>query len=198
MNTFLIPNIRIRMISKKNTIIICLCLFSLQSSVFADNISDIKTSLSDTIAKLIQQYEARIQTLETENAGLKQTIIDMKGSGSVMTSSVLPVRPTTDSGTSVSSTQIKTGTKYDALITSVNGQLGTILSENYLPGYSVFGLFEFIEPNVFFLSIDDGNNPEGVTAFKTKILYTYDADFHLTKIGLFDLDYASQKYRTLF
>ena len=36
-----------------------------------------------------------------------------------------------------------------------------------------------------------------MTAFKTKILYTFDTNGVFTKIGIFDLDYASQKYRTL-
>lgn len=79
-----------------------------------------------------------------------------------------------------------------------NANLGTILLENHLPGYSAIGLFEFIEPNSFFISLDDGNNPAGVTAFKTKILFNFDNNLTFTKVGLFDLDYASQKYRTVF
>lgn len=186
------------MFSRKNTIvIICLSLLALQLPVFADDISDIKTSLNDTLVKLIQKYETRIQALETENASLKQTIASLKGSGSTV-GATNPTKPTAENTASSSGTKTDLYNKSVAIVTSVNSQLGTILADNNLPAYSVFGLFEFIEPNAFFLSVDDGNNPAGITAFKTKILYTYDNNLNLTRIGLFDLDYASQKYRTVF
>lgn len=37
-----------------------------------------------------------------------------------------------------------------------------------------------------------------MTAFKTKILYRYDSALNLTRFGVFDLDYASQRYRTVY
>lgn len=188
------------MFSKKNLfVVICLGALSLQLPVFADDISDMKASLNDTIAKLVQKYEARISDLETENAGLKQTIAALKGTGTTALSTtpvVTPVKVITGTGT-ITATTSKSDI-YDTVMKQVNANLGTILSDNHLPAYSVFGLFEFIEPNAFFLSLDDGNNPAGVTAFKTKILFTYDNNLNLTKIGLFDLDYASQKYKTVF
>ncbi len=187
------------MFSKKNLFaVICLGLLSLQLPVFADDISDMKASLNDVIAKLVQRYEARINELETENAVLKQTIASLKGSGALTTSTTTPVVPTKVSSTGSISALTSKSDVYDRVMKHVNANLGAILSDNGLPGYSVFGLFEFIEPNVFFLSLDDGNNPAGVTAFKTKILYAYDNNLNLTKIGMFDLDYTSQKYRTVF
>lgn len=87
---------------------------------------------------------------------------------------------------------------YTKIINQINSALPVIISEHNLSPDSVVGLFEFIEPNAFFISIDDGKNPAGVTAFKTKISYTYDSNFVLKKVGVFDLDYTVQRYRTVF
>lgn len=57
-------------------------------------------------------------------------------------------------------------------------------------------MFEFIEPKNFFISIDDGKNPSGVTAFKTKVLFEYDSNLNLKVIGVFNLDYATSRYIT--
>lgn len=57
-------------------------------------------------------------------------------------------------------------------------------------------LFEFIEPSSFFISIDDWKNPKWVTAFKKKILYTYDKNYNLNVSWTFNLDYATQYYIT--
>lgn len=159
-----------------------------------------KAILSDTVAKLVQKYETRIHELETENSNLKKDLVTLRGTAPVATTAsstaITTVKPT-NSGTLLA----PSGTKadiYALVIKQSNAGLSTILSENNLSSGSVIGLFEFIEPNAVFLSIDDGNNPTGVTAFKTKILYTFDDTATFTKIGLFDLDYASQKYRTVF
>ena len=168
------------------------------SFVQADDFSDMKALLSDTVAKLVQKYEARIIELQTENEALKKEIATLKGNtATVVPPAVVPAPVSSASPASISSTMSKSEV-YDAVIKQVNGKLGTILSENQLPGYTAIGLFEFIEPNAFFVSLDDGNNPAGVTAFKTKILYTFDNALNLTKIGFFDLDYASQRYITKF
>lgn len=178
-------------------------LIALQFPVFADDISDMKAVLSDTVAKLIQKYETRISQLETENTALKQEIATLKTttpvtgvSPVVNTPPTIAVNPTA-TPVVITSTTPKSDV-YKAVIKQANANLGTLLSENNLPAYSAIGLFEFIEPNAVFVSLDDGNNPAGVTAFKTKILFTFDSALVFTKIGLFDLDYASQKYRTVF
>lgn len=80
---------------------------------------------------------------------------------------------------------------------SINEKLPSILKEYALSGSGVIGLFEFIEPNAVFISIDDGANPVGITAFKTKIAYTFDSNLTFTRVGLFDLDYTTQMYRTV-
>ncbi len=190
------------MFTKKNIIsIILVSIIAIQIPVFADDLSDTKVSLTDVLGKLIQKYETRIKTLEAENAILKQEIITLKGTRVVVMTGTTVTTPVVSTGTTgaVSIAWMTSKTDiYNAVIKKVNTNLSTILSENNLPGYSVFGLFEFIEPNAFFLSLDDGNNPAWVTAFKTKILFTYDNNLNLTKIGLFDLDYSSQKYRTVY
>lgn len=184
------------MFSKKNILALtCVWIISLQLPVFADDLSDMKALLNDTVTKLIQKYEARIQSLETENNNLKQEINTLKGAtiAPVVTPLVssTPALPVAIPATSNSGA-------YNSVIKQVNTNLNSILSENNLPAYSTVGLFEFMEPNAVFVSFDDGNNPAWVTAFKSKILYTFDTNMVFTKIGLFDLDYASQKYRTLF
>ncbi len=115
-----------------------------------------KALLNDTVAKLIQKYEARIQTLETENNNLKQEISTLKGAvtAPVVTPVVssTPIPPVAIPATSNSGV-------YNAVIKQVNTNLSSILSDNNLPAYSTVGLFEFIEPNAVFVSFDDGNNP---------------------------------------
>jgi hypothetical protein len=72
-----------------------------------------------------------------------------------------------------------------------------LLSENNIDAKADIGLFEFIEPNAFFISVDDGKNLAGVTAFPYKFLYTYDKNYTLTKIGSFKLNQEVQLYATL-
>lgn len=106
--------------------------------------------------------------------------------------------PTVTTPTTVT---LPTGPKsevYTKIVNKINASLPTILTENNLSASGAVGLFEFIEPNAFFISIDDGKNPAGVTAFKTKIAFTYDANLNLTKVGIFDLDYTVQRYKTIF
>gem|GEM_PF-5232999 len=87
---------------------------------------------------------------------------------------------------------------YTKIVNKINASLPTILADNNLSASGAVGLFEFIEPNGFFISIDDGKNPAGVTAFKTKIAFTYDANLNFTKVGVFDLDYTVERYKTVF
>ena len=186
------------MFTKKYLLLALFIAFTGSSSlVQADDISDMKAVLTDTIAKLVQRYEARITELETENMKLKQELASVRGTGAVAGNTGTTVQKPVAIPATTTSAMTKTET-YNAVMKRANERLGSILSENNLPGYTAIGLFEFIEPNVFFISLDDGNNPAGITAFKTKILYTFDDTLTLTKIGFFDLDYASQKYRTMF
>lgn len=201
------------MFSKKNIFLVSFLLISMQIPVFADEVMDLKVQLQSAITKLVQHYETRIRALETENDILRKEIATLKGAVPSTTSANTPSTgtiTTTSTGTTtllvpmmfIPTTpkwEIENKTEtYNKIVDQINTNLPSILSENSLSGSGTIGLFEFIEPNVFFISIDDGKNPTGVMAFKTKILYTYDTNFNLTKIGLFDLDYTSQKYRTVF
>ena len=126
------------------------------SLVRADDISDAKTVLTNAVAKLIQTYEARIQALETENTALKQELTSLKGTGATIigTGTIPTISP------SNIPSAIATGTDtYSQIINKINSNLSSILTENKLPAYTAIGLFEFISPNAFFISLDDGNNP---------------------------------------
>lgn len=85
-----------------------------------------------------------------------------------------------------------------AFINMINAQSGVIFAEQNMTETGVsIGLFEFIEPDACFISIDDGKNPDGIKPFKRKVLYRFDANLTKQAIGVFDLDYATQKYITL-
>lgn len=184
------------MFSRKNILAIALVgITALQLPVFADDISDMKVSLNNTMVTLIQKYEARILELQTENSSLKQQILSLRGSGTITINA--PVTNTITTAPVIAPGSSRSDI-YNAVIKQANNNLSAILSENNLPAYSAIGLFEFIEPNAVFLSLDDGKNPAEVTAFKTKIVYTFDNNLVFTRVGLFDLDYTSWKYRTLF
>lgn len=195
------------MFSRKLVVsILFIGIISLSFPVFADDISDMKGLLTDTITKLTQKYEAQILSLQTENTALKKELASLKETGAILvqtvekTPSIVPVitpEKTTTTKRTITAAMTKTDI-YNTVIAQVNEDIGVILSENNLPAYTAIGLFEFIEPNAFFISLDDGKNPAGVTAFKTKIVYTFDNNLTLTKKGVFHLDYVSQRYVTTF
>lgn len=182
---------------KQKILAITLIFFlGLPGIIHADEISDMKIRITEAITALVQKYEARIQMLEAEKDALKKELSALKWATPATTGVTTPVVVTTPT-----SVTLPTGPKsdiYTKIINQINTALPVIISEHNLSPDSVVGLFEFIEPNAFFISIDDGKNPAGVTAFKTKISYTYDNNFVLKKVGVFDLDYAVQRYRTVF
>lgn len=80
----------------------------------------------------------------------------------------------------------------------VVADLPSILVANGIPANSQLGLFEFVNgTRAFFISLDDGKNPSGVTAFKNKILFSYDKNYKLSVLGVFDLNYAVERYVTV-
>lgn len=84
------------------------------------------------------------------------------------------------------------------VIAKITSDFPRVLKDHDLPTDTQMGVFEFVNgTGAVFVSLDDEKNPEGVTAFKNKILYRYDASGKIAVMGVFDLDYASQKYRTL-
>lgn len=173
---------------------------SIIAPAYADDLADFKSELAALVAK----YETRFRALQDENTQLKAKLAALQNaSGAILatvstgtTISTPVVAPNPIASASWSG--VTQNGVYQKVINQINTTLPTILADNGLDGSGAIGLFEFMEPNAFFVSIDDGKNPAGVTAFKTKILFQYDANLNFTKIGLFDLDYTSQKYKTVF
>lgn len=133
------------MFSRKLVVsILFIGIISLSFPVFADDISDMKGLLTDTITKLTQKYEAQILSLQTENTALKQEITSLKGTGAVLvqtvekTSSIIPVitpEKTTTTKRTITAAMTKTDI-YNTVIAQVNENIGIILSENNLPAYT--------------------------------------------------------------
>lgn len=177
-----------------------LVFLGLPGVIHADEISDMKIRITEAITALVQKYEARIQMLEAEKEALKKELATLKSASPAVTAPVNT--PTvTSAPTPTPAVSISAGAKsevYTKVVNKINETLATILADNNLSASGTVGLFEFIEPNAFFISIDDGKNPAGVTAFKTKIAFIYDNNMNFTKVGVFDLDYTVQRYKTIY
>ncbi|EKD65941.1 MAG: hypothetical protein ACD_49C00074G0018 [uncultured bacterium (gcode 4)] len=175
-------------------------LFALTWITYATELDDIKSSFTN-VQTLIQKYEANLKALQTENETLKKTISELETRINSLSN---PHPNTLPKGEGVISTQTWTTQKassvekYNQIIDKINNDSGNIFSNNNLSTNSTIWLFEFIEPDAFFISIDDGLNPTGVTAFKTKILYNYDKNLVLKVSWIFSLDYKSWYYITKF
>lgn len=166
----------------------------------------LRVDIGDAIQRLVNKYEARIAELETENAQLKSDLAALKGTA--VSTPVTVAAPTVSTGATATkpATVVSTATgastgnaEYDALIKATNAALPSILKENGLSETAQLGLYEFVNgQKAFFVSIDDGKNPAGVSAFKTKILFTYDSNLATTVSGVFDLNYDLQRYKTVF
>lgn len=171
----------------------------------------LRVDINEAIQRLVAKYEARIAELEAENAELKKklsslapgTVANVEASTGT-SSSAQPSKPASNASAATPnadpSVMAKTGNAdFDALIASVNAGFPSILKENGLLETAQLGLFEFVDgKKAFFISIDDGKNPPGVSAFKTKILYSYDDALKTTVTGKFDLNYDVQRYVTTF
>lgn len=166
----------------------------------------LRVDIGDAIQRLVNKYEARIAELEAENAQLKSDLAALKGTA--VSTPVTVTAPAVSTGATATkpttvvsaATGASTGNaEYDALVKATNAALPSILKENGLSEAAQLGLFEFVNgQKAFFISIDDGKNPAGVSAFKTKILFTYDSNLSTTVSGVFDLNYDLQRYKTVF
>lgn len=165
--------------------------------------------LSGALSRLIVIYEKRVTRLQDEINRLKIENEDLRAKAGIKTTapSVQPVSSPTitaspstaplETSSTVAPPKTEQEKRYDAIVSNIVSSLPEILTKNSLTATGTIGLFEFIEPKNFFISLDDGKNPAGVTAFKTKILYEFDSNLNLKLIGVFDLDYASQRYVTV-
>lgn len=155
--------------------------------------------VSNALGKLIQIYEKRVTRLQDEVNRLRIENDALKAklsvpTGTTTTVEAVPAKPTTPI-VSVPKTEVEK--KYDIIVSNIVSSFPEILKKNNVVASGSIGLFEFIEPKNFFVSVDDGKNPVGVTAFKTKILFEYDANLNLKVLGVFSLDYGTSRYVTL-
>jgi hypothetical protein len=155
------------------------------------------------LSKLISIYERRVTRLQDEISRLRIENTELKSKLGVNTSSsTLSTISSTNTNSSGATTppvqapKTEQEKRRDMIVSNIVSSLPDILVKNNISASGSIGLFEFIEPKNFFISIDDGLNPAGVTAFKTKILFEYDANFNLKVLGIFELDYGTQKYIT--
>lgn len=157
--------------------------------------------VTTALEKLVKIYESRVTRLQDEVNRLRIENDSLKaksgtatvGTGTTSTApSVAPTAPTTPAAPKTEAEK-----KFDIIVSNIVTSFPDILKKNSITATGSIGLFEFVEPKYFFVSMDDGKNPAGVTAFKTKILFEYDANLNLKLVGLFDLDYASSKYVTV-
>ncbi len=172
-----------------------------------------QNEVSIALGKLILIYEKRISGLQEEIIRLRtendsfRTQLGKTGTGTTVAVPTTPVIPTPTPAlnsavtpavptTPVAKTELDK--KYDQIMSGTSTNLSDVLRKNNISATGSIGLFEFIEPKNFFISIDDGKNPAGVTAFKTKVLFEYDTAFNLKALGVFDLDYPSGRYVTVY
>lgn len=166
-----------------------------------NNISELSTSLQN----IIKKYDDLILKLTKENEDLKKQVEELNKkintptdvtSTNKISSSTTSVVPNTNSWITLS--KASSVEKYNKIIDRINLLAPDIFVEYWIGSGSSIGLFEFVEPNSFFISIDDGKNPAGVTAFARKVLYSYTEDLQFTVIWVFELDYRTQFYITKF
>ncbi len=167
-----------------------------------------QSEISIALGKLIQIYEKRISGMQEENNRLRSENDALRAQlGKVNSGAVaaIPTTPSTPAGTGSITVvptppvaKTDTDKKHDLVVAYVTTNLADLLKKNNITASGSIGLFEFIEPKNFFISIDDGKNPIGVTAFKTKVLFEYDSNLNLKVLGVFNLDYDSGKYITIF
>lgn len=155
--------------------------------------------VGQALATLINSYEKRTTRLQDEINRLRIENSDLRAKlllPNVLPNTLVPI--VTPAPTPVITLpKTETEKRYDAIVSNVVSSLPAILVKNKLTASGSIGLFEFIEPKNFFISLDDGKNPVGVTAFKTKILFEYDTNLNLKVLGVFDLDYGTSKYVTV-
>lgn len=144
-----------------------------------------QTSASTTVQPTTPAKDTSIGMPATLSGKTLSNLLNYTFTGQVLTTAGMPLVSTKSD-------------MYKKLIEKSMRHLPSLIQEYGLSADSSIGLFEFVEPNGFFISVDDGKNPVGVTAFKMKFLFHYDTDLNLSKSGVFDLDYGVSRYVTVF
>ncbi len=150
--------------------------------------------LVSSLQAIIKKHEETIKKLQDENQGLKAELDKLSPKKSTGTLNIESSQSSEVTSTTIK--KVSSVEKYNILVNKINSISASIFTENSLPNYSAIWLFEFIEPSNFFISIDDFANPDWVTAFKRKILYSYDGNYNLKVEWIFELDYKTQYYIT--
>lgn len=159
--------------------------------VLAETTNLSNEELITQIKALITKNNSTIEDLKIQNQKLEAKLLELNWTWAVTTI-------TNSWAINNSWNKASTVEKYNILIDKVNSISNKIFSDFKMWTWAEIGLFEFIEPSNFFISIDDGLNPTWVTAFKKKVLYSYDKDYNLNVEWIFDLDYKSQYYVTKY
>lgn len=178
---------------KKYQIIIAIIILIIPSYIVLANSNNLTNEeLILQIKTSIEKNNSVIEYLKWVNDDLQKRLIKLSWTWTVITNTNNWISATS----SWTWTKASNVEKYNILISKINLISQDIFAEYKLGTGSSIWLFEFIEPSNFFISIDDWKNPTWVTAFKKKILYTYDWSYKLTVSWVFDLDYATQYYIT--
>ncbi len=157
------------------------------------------TQMMDALQVRITSLEGEVARLKQENTELKAKIANTPAVSvpvSVNTGTSTPITTTTSVLSSVWSSG-SIDKKYTNIVEYISKNISSILSKNAISATGSVGLFEFVDPNSVFISLDDGNNPNGVTAFKYKVLFQYDESMNLTVLWVFELNFSVEKYVTL-
>ncbi|EKE30065.1 MAG: hypothetical protein ACD_2C00050G0010 [uncultured bacterium (gcode 4)] len=195
---------------KQQKIIAALALFSLMpiySAFAALDVNQLNQVVAD-LQRTVGNYAETIRNLQDENAKLKKVIESYMAStwnkpaatpvsAPAVAAPLVPATWASSKPVAPVASKASSVDKYNKLIDKVNSYAQDIFSSSDMDSSSSIWLFEFIEPNSFFISIDDGKNPAWQSAFRKKILYSYDANFNLNVDWVFELDYNSWYYKTL-
>lgn len=177
---------------KTYKIIIAIIILAIPSCfVLAETTTLSNAELINQIKLLIEKNTKSIEDLKTQNQKLEAKLLELNWTwATVVVANSWTV--------TTSSWKASTVEKYNILIDKINSISDKLFADFKIWTGSSIGLFEFIEPSSFFISIDDWLNPDWVTAFKKKVLYSYDKDYNLNIDWIFDLDYKSQYYITKY
>lgn len=191
------------MVRKKITaiLLIFIMFFGSFSYINAEEIDKDTSSYIELLKLIIKRYEEKIRDLKIENAWLKDKVISLWWNIEEKTKIVSEEK--TEEINNSNSNEVETNYteeehKYSKLIEYINSQSKEIFINNNLDPTSSIWLFEFIEPSNFFVSIDDFKNPSWLSAFKLKILYSYDENLKLKIVWIFEIDYNSWYYVTKY
>lgn len=179
--------------------ILALVSFFLVEIVSADELADMKNTYNSYYLNVSSNL-SKITSLQNENENFKKLMDDLSKKMDSYSNSQTSSIGSNTWITTISNTwvvdKVTNIDKYNQIIYKINSMSWAIFSDNNIGSDATIWLFEFIDPDAFFISIDDWKNPTWVTWFKTKILYNYDSSLNFKVVWVFSLDYSSWYYTT--